>query len=68
MNYNKIKKACERIDGVSIVLQESGCQCIVQSSADFSAEDKIAEIAECGKLNKTGATVVDGKGKDLVPG
>ena len=31
-------------------------------------DDKIAEIAECGKLNKTGATVVDGKGKDLVPG
>jgi N-acyl-D-amino-acid deacylase len=31
-------------------------------------EDRIVEVAECGKLNRTGATVVDGKGKDLVPG
>ena len=31
-------------------------------------DDKIVEIAECGKLDKTGATLVDGKGKDVVPG
>ena len=31
-------------------------------------DDKIVEIANCGKLYKTGATVVDGKGKALVPG
>ncbi len=31
-------------------------------------DDKIVEIAECGKISKTGATLVDGKGKDLVPG
>ena len=31
-------------------------------------DDKIVEIAESGKLNKTGVEVVDGKGKDLVPG
>ena len=31
-------------------------------------DDKIAEIAECGTINRTGATVVDGKGKALVPG
>ena len=31
-------------------------------------DDKIVDVAECGTINKTGATVVDGKGKDLVPG
>ncbi len=31
-------------------------------------DDKIVEVAESGKINKTGATIVDGKGKDLVPG
>ncbi|MBO4513454.1 MAG: amidohydrolase family protein [Victivallales bacterium] len=31
-------------------------------------DDKIVEVADCGKLSKTGATLVDGKGKDLVPG
>ena len=31
-------------------------------------DDRIVEIAGCGKLPKTGADVVDGKGKDLVPG
>ena len=47
MNYKKLQQACERIEGVSIVLQESGCQCIVQSSADFSVEDEIERIATC---------------------
>ncbi|MBO4303217.1 MAG: amidohydrolase family protein [Lentisphaeria bacterium] len=37
--------------------------------ADVAVEgDKIAEVAQCGKLGKTGAEVVDGQGKDLVPG
>ena len=31
-------------------------------------DDKIVEITESGKLNKTGVEVVDGQGKDLVPG
>ncbi len=31
-------------------------------------DDKIVEIAPCGKLNRTGATLVDGKGKALTPG
>ncbi len=43
------------------------------SKASFMAdvavkEDRIAEIAPCGTLVKTGADVVDGKGKALIPG
>ena len=47
MDNSKLKKKCETIEGLSIVLQGSECQCIVQSSVDFSIEDKIAEIATC---------------------
>ncbi|MBR2372883.1 MAG: amidohydrolase family protein, partial [Lentisphaeria bacterium] len=37
--------------------------------ADVAVKDeKIAAVAPCGTLNKTGHTVIDGKGLDLTPG